>query len=690
MKMNNLVKIITLVVVIAMVAVMALVSCTKGEPVDNTTNEQIEALNATIESLKAALDKAQADASAENAELEAALKDAIASLEQAGINSEKWTEATANIPVALEALDDALAVIYDAYGFIDLDEDGKYVDVWYACADIEAAAKAAKAVAIDAINRAVTVEEQNAAIEAFKKALAPENFEKIDVKIANLIAAIEADGVTYPADKEFFDYLKEDGTTADGKLKAALEAVSSCCKDAQKAVADAKYQEKADKLEKEFIEDAVKVLTADYKAAMDAFSAKVTTMALVDEKTGVADIRNELDFYAEDIDAIEATTKIKRSLEKYEAKVTEVATLKAFYDGVTEVKTDDVAGSKDGFNAQMAATLKKFDDCKNSDLKTLKATIDGYKATIKGWVEADNTLADLLEIEENYNIIAHETIEKLDAAFADKAAAIKAKAEAFIKAVEALEELETVDLTIATLISDAKTAWDALEGDYDIAVALNLFVDEDGDNIYDKTIEEYKGVYEENKARFSAIQELVTLIDTNVDKANKLVLVNYQYDKKDDKGNLLDSKYYSINNVDYATFVKVFSGASSYQNVDGNLADYIKAITTAVEKLTLPTAEQVKAGADGSKGTGLYGLALSDEVKAEIAAVELLNEKVKAIAEVLKYFDETKKADTFDGKETLRKEIVNDIWNATTKDAVSAQLASYETEYANAKTAVEK
>ena len=245
-------------------------------------------------------------------------------------------------------------------------------------------------------------------------------------------------------------------------------------------------------------------------------------------------------------------------------------------------------------------------------------------------------------------------------------------------------------MTIATLISDAKTAWDALEGDYDIAVALNLFVDEDGDNIYDKTIEEYKGVYEENKARFSAIQELVTLIDTNVDKANKLVLVNYQYDKKDDKGNLLDSKYYSINNVDYATFVKVFSGASSYQNVDGNLADYIKAITTAVEKLTLPTAEQVKAGADGSKGTGLYGLALSDEVKAEIAAVELLNEKVKAIAEVLKYFDETKKADTFDGKETLRKEIVNDIWNATTKDAVSAQLASYETEYANAKTAVEK
>ena len=667
MRMNNLVKIITLVVVIAMVAAMALVSCGKEEPVDNTTNEQIEALNATIESLKAALDKAQADATAENAELEAALKDAIASLEQAGINSEKWTEATANIPVALEALEEVIKATGVEYGFAP-DEDGKTADVWYVEADVEAAAEAAYAVAVDAINRAVTVDEQNAAIEAFKAALAPENFEKIDVKIKGIIAAIEADGVTYPADKKL---VEED-------LVAALAAVSSCCDKAQKAVADAKYADKAAELTEKFVADAVKVLTAEYKAAMDAFAAKTTTVALFEEKDGVADLRTELDKYG-DIDAIEATTKIAKSLTKYEAKLVEVAALKAFYDEVTSVK-DEEKGTVDGFNALMAAYLKDFD---KKDLVEVAAQIAAYKAQIEAYVN-DADLVDLLENEENYNIINHETLAKLEAAFAEATAAIVEKAEAFIKAVEALEELETVDLTIKTLIADAKTAWNALEADYAVAAALDLFVDEDGENIYEYTIEEYKTIYEANKAKFNAIQELVNVIENNITNANKLVFVNYQYDKKDDDGKLVDSKLYSINSVNYDDFKKAFYGETSYQNVDGQIDTYLAAINVAVDKLTKPTKAQVEAGAEGD-GTGLYGLEIAEETLAKIEAIKLLEAKVEGIKAVFEAHADY----NFDGANALRDEIIAEIWGATDAKFIEREVATIVDQFDAAKDAVQ-
>ena len=648
---NNglIVKIIAAVLVIAMIVVVAVIGFGAGkdaqaaaDAAQNTANDAVNGLTDLADKMEK-LEGAIAD-----------LTDKIANAEQPEvIDPAKWAEATANIPAALEALEEALAAIAVEYGFV-ADEEGNYADVWYVAADVAEVAEAAIVVAEDAIKRATSVEAQEAAIEAVKAALAPENFEKVDVKIANLIAAIEADGVTY-ADKELVD-----------ELKAAFVALADCCEDAQKAVEEAEYEDKAEELYEDFVADAVDVLTAEYKAAMDAFAAKTVTVALFEEETNVAELRAELATYG-DIAAIEATAKFQRTLTKYNAKVAEVATLKALYDYVTLPDDEETDAFDGGFNAEMAAFLEGIAE---EELADIAAKIAAFEAQINAWVDG-TTYGELLENEENYNIIKHETLAAIKADFAAKTAALVEKAVAFVDAVDAIKAVETFDLTVVDLIKNATDAWTAIKANYTIVDALELLVDEDGDALYDQDLAAYKADYEAYKAQFNAITTLVENIEKNIADAGKFVFVNYQYAETvtvDGVTSLVDDKFYTITEVDAADFAKVFFGATSYQNVDGKLAGYIAAIDAAVTKLA-----------------DRYEIEMDEETVAEIAAIELLAAKVDGINEVFT----VAAGYSFDGVEILVDEIIANIWAEVDADYLAVEVGTIADQFAAADAAAQ-
>lgn len=561
-------KLIALVAVLVVVGVIVSVAITNGtiannnaelkqELADNQTT--IDALNATIEKLNAGL---------------ISYEQAMKELEEKGIELKNWTEATNQLPAKLAALEKAYAdfkasvVVYDEdnktvlVNFVDkfntfVDEDEK---VLFDNASIFGTLYTD---AQDALLRATSVAEMDAIIAGFTA-----DCKAVPTMLQSLyttLETVEKNGV------EYSDYenillaiaLYEDYITNDNVYAPATEEAKG-----EKEVIGERIDALLDGFKPLIVEKFIELVKALPRVELLAPSHYEAVEAARTEANRV------VEYYGADAKKLETNSKGKAT--DYAKALTALAAAEA---RVAVVKTiEQHAKDLNEFLAKAfdKETLKKEGITYGANIETYNY-LDFVGEQIEKWIKNRAIVTDTKDEDysaELYNLVNHNVYDGYVTKFETVVAELRAKADAFIAAVGAIEN---VNLDSKATLDAAKVLFDTVSKGMlieDIDTILGL------DDYYDDVKEEdvdVTGVADSYDAWLTLYHNYNWLVDTKaeLEKAVKDTLIECKkqdvHGKKDQHGDIVvcdceDVGTYAYKNIsltftDYNGTVRTFDSA---------------------------------------------------------------------------------------------------------------------------------
>ena len=526
MKNTKLIALVAVLVVVSLVVSIAVAfgNDKKANAVIEETiknyEEEIADLNKTIEDLNKGLISAT---------------EALDKLQGIGVEIKNWNEATAVLVEKLAELVEAgKAFEVSVQTYDEKDEEKKnplitfaeiYGTTFYTHESFTELYEDAK----NDLQRATSVAEMNTILANYKAALAKVPT-LLDLYIANL-EAVEKDGkVTYDEYET---------------IKLAIEL--------SKQVSDKVYTPAAEgeeKGQKELLADRLDALMTEFKPlAVAKFVELVNTLPEVEllapshyEAVEAAQAQAKfvlVDLYNND----DASIKVEGKKNKATAYAKALDTLAEVEVRIAEVKWIEKCAND--VNEKLAKAFDK-DNLDGFDVKKYGANIETYNyvcgtlnAHIEYWQTSNGIVTDAKEEGYNaelYNLVNYSVYEGYVAKFETEVATLRAAAEAFITAVEAIEN---VNLDSKATLDAAKVLFDTVAkgqkiADVDTILGLDKdIVDEDGE-----LVEEVTGVADSYKAWLTQYARYNWLVDAKkaLEDSVKNALIVCTADHKDADG----------------------------------------------------------------------------------------------------------------------------------------------------------
>ena len=613
-KKNGLmVRFVALIVMIVMVAAVGLTACADkdaqaaADNAQNTANEAVNGLaelTATINELKDAL-----------ANLEKADSDTLAAIEELknSLAEELKNNAAATAAVT-EKLNELQEYVWD-YDFTfygEVEEDAAYEIYEVACY---------------AIMRAATVAEMDEIIAGVKADF--EALPTVDVKLPEVIAAIEANGVNSPEDDEAIleacdlaEQIIEGYAAAAADWKATYDAVTVYGADKVNLLT------KVEKLYADWAVVYVKVGAQNIKAEMDAVIELDVTLEIAKTVEKIAEKYGEwVDLVGDDYaDAVAAVKGFATSIAEFADVEARIAVLEAAKAAVEAINEEIVALQKAGVKANTAS----------------KNAIDALYAKIAAWGTTYAIVTDPAEkyyIEANHNLASVAILDAIQADFEAKVAETVAAFADFTAAVEAIGEKITPDSAAAI-----KAANDAY------VAALKATKCDGFDDVLKvedaKTIQEYYTELQVADAEYTGIMTHITAINNLLTTYGSIKFEKSWADVKNEKNEVVktaaqvEAEYKNKIEEARAAIVTIKNNIAELQNkkVDGGHEQDKDAVPGADVMSKLAKIELIVAQEDAyvdinEKATALKNPEEGTVTDAEVDAINAVMNQL--IVEVL-------------------------------------------------------